>query len=107
MGLSAAIVVMTCAALFAIGIAKVGFQRGDTFVSGAVVFVIFMVLVFIFYPVLKIFYQVLVNRGGDFAPFQFFRIITSFGVGRVVFNTLVLAISVGAATTAFGLIFAL
>ncbi len=107
MGLSAAVVVMTCAALFAIGIAKVGFQRGDTFVSGAVVFVIFMVLVFIFYPVLKIFYQVLVNRNGDFVPFQFFRIITSFGVGRVVLNTLILAISVGAATTALGLIFAL
>jgi iron(III) transport system permease protein len=48
-----------------------------------------------------------VSRDGSFAPFQFFRILTSFGVSRVVFNTLVLAISVGAATTLFGLIFAL
>ena len=107
MGLSAAIVLMTCAALFAIGISNIGFQRGDTFVAGAVVFVIFMVLVFIFFPVSKIFYQVLVNKVGGFAPFQFLRIVTSFGVDRVVLNTLVLAISVGAATTVLGLIFAL
>ena len=107
MGFSAGVVVLTLAAIFAIGIAKIGFQRGDAFISGAVVFVIFMVLVFIFYPVIKIFNQVLVSRDGSFAPFQFFRIITSFGVGRVVWNTLVLAISVGAATTFFGLIFAL
>ncbi len=107
MGFSAAIVVSTLAAIFAIGIAKIGFQRGDAFISGAVVFVIFMVLVFIFYPVIKIFYQVFVGRDGSLDPFQFFRIITSFGVGRVVLNTLVLAISVGAATTFFGLIFAL
>lgn len=107
MGLGAATVVMTLAALFAIGIAGIGFQRGDTFISGAVVFVIFLVFVFIFYPILKIFYQVLVSRDGTFAPLQFFRIITSFGVGRVVFNTLVLAVSVGATTTLFGLVFAL
>jgi len=107
MGFSAAVVVIALAAIFAIGIAKIGFQRGDSFISGAVVFVIFMVLVFIFYPVIKIFNQVLVSRDGSFAPFQFFRILTSFGVSRVVFNTLVLAISVGAATTLFGLIFAL
>ncbi len=107
MGLGAAIVVMACAALFAIGIADIGFQRGDTFIAGAVVFVVFMVAVFIFFPVSKIFYQVLITRDGGFAPFQFFNIITSFGVGRVVLNTLVLAISVGAATTVFGLIFAL
>ncbi len=107
MGFSAAVVVMALAAIFAIGISKIGFQRGDSFISGAVVFVIFMVLVFIFYPVTKIFYQVMISRDGSFAPFQFFRIITSFGVDRVVFNTLFLAISVGATTTFFGLIFAL
>ena len=55
MGFSAATVVMTLSAIFAIGIAKLGFQRGDAFISGAVVFVIFIVLVFILYPVIKIF----------------------------------------------------
>jgi iron(III) transport system permease protein len=107
MGLAAGIIAMTLAALFSIGIAKIGFQRGDNFISGAVVFVIFLVVVFIFYPVLQIFYRVLINRDGGFAPFQFFQIITSFGVSRIVLNTLVLAVSVGAATTVLGLIFAL
>jgi len=74
MGLSAAIVVMTPAAIFAIAIAKVGFQRGDSFVSGAVVFVIFMVIVFIFYPDSKICYHVIINHDGDFVPLQFFRL---------------------------------
>ena len=91
----------------AIGLAKSGFQRGDTFISGVVIFVVFMVAVFVFYPVLKIFYPVVRDREGAFAPLQFFRIITSFGVDRVIVNTLVLAVSVGAATTCFGLIFAL
>ena len=107
MGLGAATVVIALAALFAIGIAGIGFQRGDTFISGAVVFVIFLVLVFVFYPILKIFYQILIDRDGTFAPLQIFRILTSYGVSRVVFNTLVLAVSVGATTTLFGLVFAL
>ncbi|MCP4688959.1 MAG: iron ABC transporter permease [Desulfobacterales bacterium] len=107
MGLGAAVMVMCLAALFAIGVSELGFQRGDTFVAGAVIFVIFMVAVFIFFPVWEIFRHVLFTKTEEFAPFQFFRIVTSFGVGRVVWNTLVLAFSVGAATTVFGLVFAL
>ncbi|MGB5987256.1 MAG: iron ABC transporter permease [Desulfobacterales bacterium] len=107
MGLGCAVILMVLGALFAIGIAKIGFQRGDTFISGSVIFVIGMVVVFIFYPVAQIFFKVLLDGEGTFAPLQFFRIITSFGVGRVVWNTLLLAISVGATTTLFGLVFAL
>ncbi len=107
MGLGAAVVVLCLAALFAIGISELGFQRGDTFIAGAVIFVVFMVVVFIFFPVWEIFRNVLFNKAGDFVPFQFFQIITSFGVGRIIWNTLKLAFTVGASTTLFGLIFAL
>lgn len=107
MGLGAGVILMCLAALFAIGISELGFQRGDTFVAGAVIFVVFMVVAFVFYPVWEIFRNVLFNKAGEFVPFQFFRIITLFGVGRVVWNTLMLAFSVGAATTVCGLIFAL
>jgi len=107
MGLGAGVLAVTLAAIFSIGIANIGFQRGDTFISGAVVFILFLVAVFIFYPVLQIFYRVLVDAEGVFAPFQFFKIITSFGVSRIVLNTLVLAVSVGAATTLMGLVLAL
>ncbi len=107
MGMGAGVMLMSLAAFFSIGIARSGFQRGDAFVAGAVVFVILLVAVFVFYPVFKIFYQVLISRDGGFAPFQFFRILGSFGVMRVVTNTLALALCVGTATTVFGLIFAL
>lgn len=107
MGLGAAVIVMCLAALFAIGISELGFQRGDTFIAGAVIFVVFMVVAFIFFPVWEIFRNVLFNKADEFVPTQFFQIITSFGVGRIIWNTLVLAFTVGAATTVFGLIFAL
>jgi iron(III) transport system permease protein len=107
MGLAAGVILMCLAALFAIGISELGFQRGDTFIAGAVIFVIFMVVMFVFFPVWEIFRNVLFNKDGAFVPFQFFRIVTSFGVGRVVWNTLRLAFTVGAATTVCGLVFAL
>ena len=107
MGLAAGVTLMCLAALFAIGISELGFQRGDTFIAGAVIFVIFMVVMFIFFPVWEIFRNVLFNKTGEFVPLQFFRIVTSFGVGRVIWNTLRLAFTVGAATTLCGLIFAL
>jgi iron(III) transport system permease protein len=107
MGLGVGVVLLVLATLFSYGIARLGFLQGDTFISGAVTFIIFIITVFVFYPVLKIFYEVLVNKEGGFAPLQFFAIVSSFGIGRVVMNTLVLAISVGAVTTLLGLIFAL
>ncbi|PID44367.1 MAG: iron ABC transporter permease [Proteobacteria bacterium] len=107
MGLGAGVVLLTLIALFSYGIARLGFLQGDTFISGAVVFIIFVIGVFIFFPVLTIFYKVMVSKDGGFAPMQFFDIMTSFGISRVVINTLVLAISVGIVTTLLGLLFAL
>jgi iron(III) transport system permease protein len=107
MGLGTAFILMSLTALFSYGIARLGGNQGDTFVSGAVAFIILIIGIFIFFPILQVFYKVVVNKEGAFAPLQFFNIITSFGIGRVVLNTLVLAISVGASTTVLGLIFAL
>lgn len=107
MGLGTAAILMVFAALFSYGIARLGFLQGDIFISGAVTFVAFVIIIFVFYPVLQIFYKVAIAKDGSFAPFQIFTILTSFGTGRVVMNTLVLAISVGTATTILGLIFAL
>lgn len=107
MGVSSGVVLMVLAALFSYGIARAGFLQGDIFLSGAVCFIILLISVFVFYPVVQIFYKVLVAKDGSFAPQQFFQIISSFGIGRVVLNTLMLAISVGAVTTLLGLLFAL
>lgn len=107
MGLGIGIILFCLSVLFSIGIAEIGFQRGDRFIAGAVVFVIFLVCVFIFFPTWKIFQALLYTDDGQLAPLQFFQIVTSFGVGRVILNTLMLATSVGVATTLFGLFFAL
>ncbi|MDJ0781599.1 MAG: iron ABC transporter permease [Desulfosarcinaceae bacterium] len=107
MGLGAGVVVLCLTALLAVGFSELGFQRGDCFIAGAVIFVVTLVVVFIFFPVWQIFRHVLMDKAGALAPFTFFRIITSFGVGRVIGNTLLLAVSVATATTICGLIFAL
>jgi iron(III) transport system permease protein len=107
MGLGAGVVLLVLATIFSYGMARLGFLQGDTFSSGTVTLIIFVIAIFVFFPVLTIFYQVLIDREGTFAPLQFFQVITSFGIGRVVMNTLVLAISVGAVTTLLGLVFAL
>ena len=107
MGLGTAVILLCLSALFAIGIAEIGFQQGDRFIAGAVIFVIFLVCVFIFFPTWTIFRTLLYSSDDTLAPFQFFNIISAFGVGRVIRNTLLLAMSVGVSTTLFGLFFAL
>lgn len=107
MGLGTGVIILVLAALFSYGIARLGFLQGDIFISGTVTVVVLIILIFVFYPVLQIFYKVLLNKQGDLVPLQFFSIISSFGMGRVVLNTLQLSISVGATTTVLGLVFAL
>lgn len=107
MGLGAGVILIILAALFSYGIARLGFLQGDVFISGAVTVIIFIILVFVFYPVLQVFYKVMVTKEGGFDPWQFFRIVSSFGISRIVLNTLFLAVSVGATTTLLGLVFAL
>ena len=107
MGLGTAVILLCLSALFAIGIAEIGFQRGDRFIAGAVIFVIFLVCVFIFFPTWTIFRTLLYTSDDTLAPFQFFDIVSAFGISRVIRNTLLLALSVGVFTTLFGLFFAL
>jgi len=107
LGLGALVIIMSWAAIFSIGIAKLGYQRGDTFISGAVILVTFIVFAFIFFPIGKIFQYLIFNKEALFDPFQFFDIVSAFGVGKIVSNTLMLAFSVGAVSTLFGLMFAL
>jgi len=106
MGIGTAFIVAALGGILARGSARLGFVRNDAFLSGAVLFVVATVAVFIFFPIVKIFIQVFYTRGGDFAPLQFFKIATSFGIGRILFNTVLMAVCVGLSTTTFGLIFA-
>ena len=107
LGLGAGIQLIILCLIVSSVCSKLGFLRGDGFLAGAIILIVLMVLLFIIYPLGRIFLQVFYARTGEFIPFQFFEIITSFGVGRVLWNTLVMAFSVGLSTTFFGLVFAI
>ena len=50
MGLGTAVILMSLTAVFAYGIARLGGHQGDTFISGAVSFIILIIGIFIFFP---------------------------------------------------------
>lgn len=107
LGLGAALHALLLALFLVRALAARGFVQGDPFTLGAITLIVSVVGLFVFFPVGKIVAQVLHTRAGDWAPLQFFSIVTSFGVGRVLRNTLYMAVCVGLSTTFFGLVFAL
>ncbi len=112
---------LVCAAflfLFTRGIAARGAINGDVFVVGSVGLVIALVAAFIFFPITQILLSALKDNAGDFAPALFVAKVlddkiwglqclhSSVSCG-VAWNSLFLAILVGAGTTLLGLAFAL
>jgi iron(III) transport system permease protein len=100
------------------GIAARGAIKGDVFVVGSIGLVIALVAAFIFFPITRILISAVQDNDETFAPLLFFAKLFSsdiwglhcltarVGCG-VAWNSLFLAILVGAGTTALGLAFAL
>ncbi len=100
------------------GIAARGAIKGDVFVVGSIGLVIALVAAFIFFPVSRILISAVLDNDENFAPALFFTklftrniwgldcLSVNLGCG-VAWNSLFLAILVGASTTAMGLAFAL
>ncbi|MDQ7957586.1 MAG: iron ABC transporter permease [Pseudomonadota bacterium] len=104
--------------LAAFGLARLGFFRGDLFVSGAVIGCAVLMLLFIAYPVSKALAGAFFNEDGQWSIGAFMdRIFTAriWGVGcvtggaacGVAWNTLVLALLTAAGTTFLGTLMAL
>lgn len=104
--------------LAAFGLARLGFFRGDLFVSGAVIGCAVLMLLFIAYPVSKALAGAFLNEDGQWSFGAFAdRIFTAriWGVGcvtggaacGVAWNTLVLALLTAAGTTFLGTLMAL
>ena len=104
--------------LVAQGLALRGWCRGDAFVVGSIATVTALIALFVFFPVAKILTSAFQDNSGAWAPALFAAKITDasiWGLGclgagtacGVAWNTLFLALLVGAATTALGLAFAL
>ena len=104
--------------LAAFGLARLGFFRGDLFVSGAVIGCAVLMLLFIAYPVSKALAGAFFNEDGQWSLGAFAdRVFTAriWGVGcvsggaacGVAWNTLVLALLTAAGTTFLGTLMAL
>ncbi len=118
MGYGAALVCGAFLFLLTRGIAARGVIKGDVFVVGSIGMVVALVAAFIFFPVLRILASAVQDNDENFAPGIFFVKLFSQNIWGldcltanlscgVAWNSLLLAIVVGASTTAMGLAFAL
>ena len=118
MGYGALLVSASFLFLFAQGITARGAINGDGFVVGSIALVIALVAAFIFFPVVRILASAFQDNDYNFVPFLFVEKLFSrniWGLGcvtanvncGVAWNSLLMAILVGASTTLLGLAFAL
>jgi iron(III) transport system permease protein len=118
LGYGAFVVVMSLLLLLTHGLAARGWCRGDAFTTSAIGLILGLIILFVFFPVMKILAQAFQDASGNFAPREFFAKVfdtSIWGLGcitsgvrcGVAWNTLFLAVLVGVGTTALGLAFAL
>ena len=118
MGYGALLVSAAFLFLFAQGLAARGAINGDGFVVGSIALVIALVAAFIFFPVVRILSSAFQDNDYNFVPYLFVEKLFShdiWGLGcltanvncGIAWNSLLMAILVGASTTLLGLAFAL
>ena len=71
MGWGAALYALACLMLLAYGLARLGACKGDVFVVGAILLVVGLIALFVFYPVLCILSSAVRDNDGSFAPSLF------------------------------------
>ncbi|NOZ32946.1 MAG: iron ABC transporter permease [Alphaproteobacteria bacterium] len=117
MGYGAMLVASAFLFMFTQGIAARGAVNGDIFVVGAIGFIIAIVSIFVFFPILNMLSSAFITEENTYSIAVFFDKFTDrrlWGLGCLsggrcgaAWNSLVLAIIVGATTTVLGLVFAL
>lgn len=118
MGYGAIFFYLSSLFLFSIGVAERRGTYGDKFVISMIIFVILLVVIFIFYPIFKLFLLGFIDDQNSYSALIFIEKFTDkriwslacvMGTGRcgVAFNSLFMATIVGALTTILGLVFAL
>jgi iron(III) transport system permease protein len=118
MGYGALVAAVGFLMLLCQGLAARGCCRGDAFVVGAIGLVVALIVTFVFYPIFIMLESAFRDNAGNFAPAAFFAsfldnsvwgldcIYSSLRCG-VAWNTVFLAVLVGAGSTLLGLTFAL
>lgn len=104
--------------MFAFGLVERGVMKGDAFVVGSISLLVFLVFVFVFYPIGSMLVAAVQDFDGSFKPDDFIRNMQDPGIwslsclvgdGRcgVAWRTFTLAIMTASASTLLGLAFAL
>jgi iron(III) transport system permease protein len=93
--------------LFSAGLALKGFMRGDVFLVSSIAVVVAAIGLFVFFPVALILIEAALSPEGGYSIAAFAERLFSADVWNVAWNSLILAIAVGLATTLLGLGFAL
>ena len=118
LGYGALFVTASLIVLLSTGLAAAGVMKGDVFVTSAVAAVVFLVIVFVFYPVSQILISAFQSETGAWAFGSFFDSLTGSDIWGlsclsdnrscgVAWNSLFLATVTGISTTLLGLAFAL
>ena len=118
MGMGAAVYALSCLMLLAIGLARCGQFRGDVFISGAVLLMVGLIVLFVGYPVVSMLASAVQDPDSHIAPLyaldklfsrSIWGVACLWGDGScgVAWNTVVEAVLVGALTTLLGLALAL
>ncbi|MEP7062396.1 MAG: iron ABC transporter permease [Betaproteobacteria bacterium] len=118
MGFGATLTLTSFAMVFAIGMTERGWFKGDVFIAGCVVAVMGLVVLFTFFPVIRILISALQDSDGALSFAEFLRRFTAekvWGLGcvggsvrcGVAWNTLFLAFACAILCTGLGLAFAL
>src|SRR5690606_35217965 len=118
MGAGAVLAAVVFVLLFAFGLAERGVMKGDAFVVSAISLLVFLVAVFVFYPIASMFTGSVQDFDGSFNPDGFIGNIQDPGIWSlsclvggarcgVAWRTLWLAVMTGLGSTLLGLAFAL
>ena len=117
MGWGALAYALACGGSLSGGLACLGFGGGQVFVTRSLLLIGSSLLVFVFWPILSVLASAAADDAGSFAPGLFFVKLTNRsiwsldcvvgGTCGVAWNTVALALLVGAVTTLLGLAFAL
>ncbi|NWJ23598.1 iron ABC transporter permease [Rhizobium sp. RM] len=118
MGAGAVLAAISYVLIFSFGLAERGAMKGDAFIIATISLLIFLVVVFVFYPIGSMFVGGFQDFDGSFNSDGFFRNVTDGSIWSlgcitdgsrcgVAWRTLVLAIMTASASTLLGLAFAL
>jgi iron(III) transport system permease protein len=107
LGLGSYLIFFTFLFFLAKALSRLGLIKGDTFISGSILSIGALLIVFILFPLGVILAKGMIAESGV-KPTHFIHTLRGYaGTGRIIFNSVLMASTVGVLSTVIGLAFAL